>query len=28
VRGRGDFGRINSTIGTGRLIQLSLRFEF
>jgi hypothetical protein len=28
VRGRGDFGRINSTIGTGRQIQLSLRFEF
>jgi hypothetical protein len=28
VRGRGDFGRVNSTIGTGRLIQLSLRFEF
>jgi len=28
ARGRGDFGRINSTIGTGRQIQLSLRFEF
>ncbi|MBK7928013.1 MAG: TonB-dependent receptor [Bryobacterales bacterium] len=28
VRGRGDFGRVNSTIGTGRLIQMSLRFEF
>lgn len=28
VRGRGDFGRVNSTIGTGRQIQLSLRFEF
>ncbi len=28
VRGRGDFGRITSTRGTGRQIQLSLRFEF
>ena len=28
VRGRGDFGRINSTRGTGRQIQLNLRFEF
>lgn len=28
VRGRGDFGRVNSTIGTGRQIQLSLRLEF
>ena len=28
VRGRGDFGRVNSTIGTGRQIQLSMRFEF
>lgn len=28
IRGRGDFGRVNSTIGTGRQIQLSLRFEF
>ncbi len=28
VRGRGDFGRITSTRGTGRQIQLSMRFEF
>ncbi len=28
VRGRGDFGRITSTRGTGRQIQLSLRLEF
>lgn len=28
VRGRGDFGRITSTRGTGRQIQMSLRFEF
>jgi hypothetical protein len=28
VRGRGDFGRITSTRGTGRQIQLNLRFEF
>ncbi|HYI94526.1 MAG TPA: TonB-dependent receptor [Bryobacteraceae bacterium] len=28
VRGRGDFGRITSTIGTGRQIQLSARLEF
>lgn len=28
VRGRGDFGRITSTIGTGRQIQFSMRLEF
>lgn len=28
VRGRGDFGRITSVIGTGRQIQLSMRLEF
>jgi hypothetical protein len=28
VRGRGDFGRITSTRGTGRQIQLNMRFEF
>ncbi len=28
VRGRGDFGRITSTRGTGRQLQLSMRFEF
>jgi hypothetical protein len=28
VFGRGDFGRITNTIGTGRQIQLSLRLEF
>jgi hypothetical protein len=28
VRGRGDFGRVTSTIGTGRQIQLSARIEF
>ncbi|MCA2965148.1 MAG: TonB-dependent receptor [Acidobacteriaceae bacterium] len=28
VRGRGDFGRITTTRGTGRQIQLSMRFEF
>ncbi len=28
VRGRGDFGRVNSTIGTGRQLQLSMRFDF
>ncbi len=28
VRGRGDFGRITATRGTGRQIQLNLRFEF
>lgn len=28
VRGRGDFGRITSTRGTGRQIQMNLRFEF
>ncbi|MDX1980767.1 MAG: TonB-dependent receptor [Bryobacteraceae bacterium] len=28
VRGRGDFGRITSTRGTGRQLQMSLRFEF
>lgn len=28
VRGRGDFGRITSTRGTGRQIQMSLRLEF
>jgi hypothetical protein len=28
VRGRGDFGRVTNTIGTGRQVQLSLRVEF
>jgi hypothetical protein len=28
VRGRGDFGRLTRTLGTGRQIQFSLRFEF
>jgi hypothetical protein len=28
VRGRGDFGRVTSTVGTGRQIQLSVRLEF
>jgi hypothetical protein len=28
LRGRGDFGSINTTIGTGRQIQLSMRLEF
>ncbi len=28
VFGRGDFGRVTSTIGTGRQIQFSLRLEF
>ena len=28
LRGRGDFGTINTTIGTGRQIQLSMRLEF
>lgn len=28
VRGRGDFGRITATRGTGRQVQLNLRFEF
>jgi hypothetical protein len=28
VRGRGDFGRVTSTRGTGRQLQLSMRFEF
>lgn len=28
VRGRGDFGRVTSTVGTGRQIQLSARLEF
>jgi hypothetical protein len=28
VRGRGDFGRVTRTLGTGRQIQFSLRFEF
>jgi len=28
VRGRGDFGRVTSTVGTGRQIQLSARVEF
>ncbi len=27
-RGRGDFGRINNVVGTGRQIQFALRFEF
>jgi hypothetical protein len=28
VFGRGDFGRVTSTIGTGRQLQMSLRLEF
>ncbi|MBI3681256.1 MAG: TonB-dependent receptor [Acidobacteria bacterium] len=28
VRGRGDFGRLTRTLGTGRQIQLSMRLEF